>query len=287
MHKKHRISKIVAGHDMHIGAGFQAKHFGENSFDGLVDPLVMLDHFHMRQPTFDPHPHAGISAVTYMFEDSTSPHINYDSLGNTGPINPGDLHWMVAGSGVVHTEQPEGKNPLVHALQIFVNLPSSKKFIAPHAVHVDAADIPEFSAPGLRVRVVTGEFQGLCSPAILPEPYTLLDGFLAADGVFEHTLQEGWNAMVYVVQGIVNLNIGGEQLVLTETNAIGLSGAATVVLTTNDSAHVVILSGPALNEPLIKHGPFVMSTTAQMHDRLQAYRDGKFGELNMPAPAVG
>ena len=83
-----KISKPVAGHDMRIGSGFTAKHLPEDAFQGLIDPVVMVDHFHMTSPTFQPHPHAGISAVTYMFEDSTSPHVNYDSMGNNGPIQP-------------------------------------------------------------------------------------------------------------------------------------------------------------------------------------------------------
>jgi redox-sensitive bicupin YhaK (pirin superfamily) len=280
------ISAIVPAHDMHIGAGFQARHFAENSFHGLIDPVVMLDHFHMTAPTFDPHPHAGISAVTYMFEDSASPHMNYDSLGNHGPIHPGDLHWFVAGNGAVHTEQPEGEHPYVHALQIFVNLPAAKKFIEPHAVHVDAADMPEFHAPGVRVRVVTGESHGLRSPALLPEPFTLLDGYLAADAVFEHVLPAGWNAMVYAVRGSLNLSGGDGLLVLEETKAVGIGGATTLKLVAAGDAHFVILSGPALNEPLVKHGPFVMNTPEQMSDRLQAYQRGEFGRLELPS-AIG
>jgi len=284
MNNKLRISTIIPGHDMNIGQGFHAKHFGENAFCGLVDPVVMLDHFHMIAPTFEPHPHAGISAVTYMFEDSSSPHVNYDSLGNQGPIHPGDLHWFVAGRGAVHTEQPEGDHPHVHALQIFVNLPASKKLIDPYAVHVDAADIPEFHASGVRVRVVTGESQGVHSPAVLPEPFTLLDGFLMADAVFEHSLPAAWNALLYIVQGTLSLHLDAElpRLELEQAHAVGIGGAATLRLTAADAAHFVILSGPALNEPLVKHGPFVMNTPEQMNDRLQAYQDGEFGRLELP-----
>ncbi|SDX21506.1 hypothetical protein SAMN04515617_10272 [Collimonas sp. OK242] len=283
-----RISEIVAGHDMEIGHGFHAKHFAENAFRGLLDPVVMLDHFHMSVPTFDPHPHAGISAVTYMFEDSASPHVNYDSLGNRGPIHPGDLHWFVAGRGTVHTEQPEGKNPHVHALQIFVNLPAGKKLIDPHAVHVDSVDIPEIHAAGVRVRVVTGESQEVRSPALLPEPFTLLDGFLEADGIFEHSVPAGWNAMIYAVQGRVSLSAGDDAMpqVLPEASALGVGGATTLRLAAAGSAHFVILSGPALNEPLVKHGPFVMNTQEQMNDRLQAYQRGEFGRLELPFKAV-
>lgn len=284
MNKKLSVSPIVAGHEMRIGQGFNARHFAENDFRGLVDPVVMLDHFHMTAPTFEPHPHAGISAVTYVFEDSASPHHNYDSLGNQGPIHAGDLHWFVAGRGAVHTEQPEGQNPHVHALQIFVNLPAQLKMTAPHALHVDAADMPVFRAPGVRVRVAAGESQGLRSPARLPQPFTLLDGFLEAGGTFEHAIPAGWNAMIYAVQGVLSLSMDAFACAqqLTEGHALGVAEASAARLTAAEPAHFVILSGPALGEPMVKHGPLVMNSVEQMNDRLQAYRRGEFGQLEMP-----
>jgi len=284
MHNKPNISEIIPGQDMNIGHGFRAKHFDEDSFNSLIDPVVMLDHFHMSAPTFAPHPHAGISAVTYLFEDSTGPHINYDSLGNNIPIYPGDIHWFVAGRGAVHNEQPEDDNSHVHALQIFINLPASKKMIAPYAVHADAADIPEYLAHGIRVRVVTGEYRGLRSPAVLPEPFTLLDVFLSADTIFEYSLPAGWNAFVYCVQGAVSLSADtdtySDLLILKETNAVGIGGDATSLrLATENIAHFVILSGPSLNEPLLKHGPFVMNTQEQMNQTITNFKNGIFGQI--------
>ncbi|SFB84464.1 pirin family protein [Collimonas sp. OK412] len=289
MNQRASVSPAVAGHEMRIGQGFNARHFAENDFQGMIDPVIMLDHFHMTTPTFEPHPHAGISAVTYVFEDSASPHHNYDSLGNRGPIHAGDLHWFVAGRGAVHTEQPEGENPHVHALQIFVNLPAAQKMIDPHATHVDAADVPVFQAPGVRVRVVTGESQGLRSPARLPQPFTLLDGFLEAGGTFEHAIPAGWNAMVYAVQGTLSLSVDAFACTqpLAEGRALGATEASAIRLAAPDAAHFVILSGPALREPMVKHGPLVMNSIEQMDDRLSAYRRGEFGQLAMPASRAG
>ncbi|HWX01828.1 pirin family protein [Collimonas sp.] len=289
MNKRIVVSPVVAGHEMRIGQGFNAMHFTESDFQGMIDPVVMLDHFHMTAPTFEPHPHAGISAVTYVFEDSASPHHNYDSLGNQGPIHAGDLHWFVAGRGAVHTEQPEGENPHVHALQIFVNLPAAQKMMAPHALHVDAADMPVFQAPGVRVRVAAGESQGLRSPAQLPQPFTLLDGFLEAGGTFEHAVPAGWNAMIYAVQGTLGVSMDAFACTqqVTAGQALGSSEASAVRLTAADSAHFVILSGPALREPMVKHGPLVMNTLEQMNDRLRAYRRGEFGRLELPTSPAG
>ncbi|MFC6522073.1 pirin family protein [Undibacterium arcticum] len=252
-----------------------------------MDPVVMLDHFHMTAPTFAPHPHAGISAVTLMFEDAGGAHMNYDSIGNIGPIKPGDLHWMVAGRGVVHTEQPEGDGFHVHALQIFVNLPSDKKFIDPYAIHVDAQDIPVFQTSAVRVRVAAGETNGVRSPAVLPEPFTLLDGFLKPGGTFNHTVPSGWNVTWYAVSGEVRLVIDGEPQTIPEGMALSVAaGDSDIPISTasGQDAHFVVLSGPALNEPIVKHGPFVMNTPQQIQQVVAAYAEGKMGQLTLPAP---
>ncbi|HEX7911596.1 MAG TPA: pirin-like C-terminal cupin domain-containing protein [Paraburkholderia sp.] len=291
MSKSVRMSHVVAGHDMSIGDAFSAKHFGEQEFGGLMDPVVMLDHFHMTGPTFDAHPHAGISAVTYVFEDATGAHVNYDSLGNYGPINPGALHWFAAGSGAVHTEQPEGDGQHVHALQIFVNLPASKKFDAPYAVHVEPHDIPEFRAPGVRVRVASGSSNGVSNPhsARLPEPFTLLDGFLSRSSAFSHELSRGWNGMIYVVEGALHIEVGGKVRYLMAGEAVSVAldndaaqSEAMVRIISDEGCHFVVLSGPALNEPIAKHGPFVMNTREQLEDRIKAFQNGEFGQIVMP-----
>ncbi|RKF32630.1 pirin family protein [Paraburkholderia fungorum] len=286
-----RVSRVVAGHDVIIGKAFWAKRFDERSFDGLIDPVVMLDHFHMTAPTFAAHPHAGISAVTYVFEDAIGAHVNYDSLGNQGPINPGALHWFAAGRGAVHTEQPEGKEQHVHALQIFVNLPASKKFDAPYAVHVEPHDIPEFKAPGVRVRVVAGGSNGVSTAHTeqLPEPFTLLDAFLSRSSTFSHDLLRGWKGLIYVVSGALRIEVGDEVRDLMAGEAIGAAmeeGAAeravSIRFASAEDCHFVVLSGPALNEPLAKHGPLVMNTREQLEDRIRAFQNGEFGKLTIP-----
>ncbi len=272
------FSPVVEAAPFAIGASFEARQIAEQAFGGLIDPVVMVDHFHMSAPTFEPHPHAGMSAVTYMFEDSVGHHMNYDSIGNNGPIKPGALHWLVAGRGVVHTEQPEGAGLHIHALQIFVNLPAARKYIEPHAVHVEAEDMPEFYAPGVRVRVVSGETHNLRSPAVLPEPFTLLDGFLAEGASFSYELPPGWHALVYAVKGGVEID-DVQPFIVPEGYAVGIGGAGAVSLQAPKAAHFVLLAGRALKEPLVKHGPFVMNSGAQIEERIRAYQQGQFGRL--------
>src|SRR5262245_58362662 len=114
-----RLSEAVAGVSHQIGNGFTAWHFSEEMFDGTMDPLLMVDHFVMTGPTFEPHLHAGISAVTALFEDSQGHFLNRDTLGQNIALKAGDLYWLAAASGAAHEERPE-EGARVHALQVFV-----------------------------------------------------------------------------------------------------------------------------------------------------------------------
>jgi|SRR5579863_8009921 len=219
-----RITMPVRGAPFAIGTHFSAHSFRHTQFEGAMDPLLMVDHFRMTEPTFGPHQHAGFSAVTYVFEDSRSAHLNSDSLGNDLPITPGSLHWMVAGRGVTHDEWPDGDNPEVHGLQFFVDLPVSQKQIEPYAVHLESEDVPTYSDNGIRVRVVAGEFGDICSPVRLPQPFSILDGFLDAQAQLNIQMEHGWGAWIYAINGTLSISAEDETVELTQGLAIALDG---------------------------------------------------------------
>ena len=116
----------VEGKQLSIGEGFEAISFKHDLFGGQMDPLVMVDHYTMTGPTFGAHPHAGMSAVSVLFEDSVGQFNNRDSLGNDINLEPGDLYWLKAGSGAVHDEKPL-PGAKIHGLQMFVNLPAANR----------------------------------------------------------------------------------------------------------------------------------------------------------------
>lgn len=137
--------------------------------------ILQIDHFHMSQPIFPPHPHAGFSAVTLMFEDSEGSFTNRDTLSEkVVPIHPGDVHWTTAARypllylnsyrGLMHEEIPVKKGVDSHGLQIFANLAAKDKLIDPRADHLDAKETLIHEKDGARVRVLTGEAFGLQSP---------------------------------------------------------------------------------------------------------------------------
>jgi redox-sensitive bicupin YhaK (pirin superfamily) len=251
-----------------------------------LDPYLMFDHFNMAAPFFRPHPHAGFSAVTYMLPESKNGFINRDSLGNRNVIEPGAIHWTVAGRGVVHEEVPVDPGVVCNGLQMFVNLHSSKKMMEPKAFHAAAADIPVVRRSGGEVRVVVGSYQDQRSYFQPPVDVTLLDVVLESGATFEHQLPKGWTAFLYVLSGAGRCPppSGATEPRPAEfkaSEAVGFSvdGEKVMVEALSGPLHFVFGAGAPLREPVIFHGPFCMNTKEQISKAIQDYQSGQMGHL--------
>jgi redox-sensitive bicupin YhaK (pirin superfamily) len=237
-------AKATSGHILKVGYHFDALSFRHSQFDGLMNPLLMVDHFRMRAPTFGLHRHEGFSAVTYVFEDSRSAHLNHDSLGNDRPIEPGSLHWMAAGRGVMHDEWPGGDDPETHGLQFFVNLPHTLRREAPYAVHVDAKDVPIVEREGTRVRVVSGRHAGLSSPFTPPQSFSFYDAFAREGEQIEFDQLAGPSVWLYVLEGVVEMyHPEPIQVRAGFAVAVALSDQPFLHIQAKKETHFVVMSG--------------------------------------------
>lgn len=275
-----RLGEIIAGVPHNIGNGFSAIHFSEEMFDGRMDPLLMVDHFVMRAPTFDPHLHAGISAVTAMFEDSEGAFLNRDTLGHDIALKGGDLYWLTAAGAAVHEEKPE-EGARIHALQIFVNLPARLKKELPRSLHVEAKDVPVLTGEKFRVRVVLGRSGEVVGAEGTPEEMTMLDGFVQTDGCFSHVLPNGRQAWIYTVAGALTLNVGNSHRALSAGTATTVAAGpeTEIVIESSDGAHFVLLAAKPIHEQFVKHGPLVMSNADDVRQTLAGYAGGRFGRI--------
>jgi redox-sensitive bicupin YhaK (pirin superfamily) len=253
---------------------------GEHLPDHL-DPFLALDHFEMAQPFFPPHPHAGFSAVTYMFPRSRNGFVNRDSHGTRVEIGPGDLHWTAAGSGILHEEVPITRGVPCHGLQIFVDLATAQKWMAPRVLHLDAGDVPRLDGPGVDLRVVLGRHGDLRSPLVPPTDVTLLDLVLAPGGVLDHVVPAREARFVYVIDGRVDVGPPSASARLEAGEAAGLSqtGDRLVVGASDGGAHVIIAGGVPLREPRVFHGPFCMATPEDVVRAMADYQAGRMGRL--------
>ncbi len=277
-----RHSSPISGQHISIGTGFKAISFKHAMFDGMMDPLVMVDHYLMGEPTFGAHPHAGMSAVTVLFEDSCGIFNNRDSLGNDINLEAGDLYWLKAGSGAVHDEKPS-HGALAHGLQMFVNLPAQMKYNDPEALHVKAKEMPVIECNGAKARLVLGESNGVrgaVSPAL---SLTILDAKIEAGGHFEHEAAPGHSQWILAVDEQVEVTVGNQPVTLPtgEAMAIGAKQSpVTLTLRARAESHAVIVTGEPIAEPFVHRGPFVMNTEAEIAEIEADYRAGRLGELS-------
>jgi len=249
-----------------------------------LDPFLNLDDFEMSMPTFPPHPHAGFSAVTYMFEDSPGGFINRDSLGDRSRIEPGALHWTQAARGMMHEEVPEHPGVTCHGLQMFVNLREAHKHAAPAAYHAPAAQIPEaHPAPGVRVRILAGRLGDLTSPLTeLLTPLTFLEVHLDPGAALELAAPRAHTAFVMTIRGsgrIGDVSTGAHEAFrfAHDGDHIRLEGGP-------DGLQLLMGEGRPIGEPVLFGGPFAMTRAEDLQRARERFARGEMGHL---APSFG
>ena len=262
-----------------IGDGFLATSYRHADFAGLMDPLIMVDHFVKTAPTFGTHAHAGLSAVTVMFEDSVGAFHNRDSLGNDVDLAPGDLYWFKAARGALHNEEPR-PGARTHALQIFVNLPEGKRYDAPAAFHVPAGDIPRISADRASARLVLGESNGFRGASAPDVALTLLDVTLQANGRFAHLGQGGQHAWLLAIAGTAGVSWNNGSAELQPGTAIAMAGATDISVSSKRGAHAVLFQAAPLRDGFVQRGPFAMGSEAELDAVEAAYRAGRLGSID-------
>ena len=276
------IAEPTSGAELTIGSGFRARSFRVRDVGEAMDPLVMVDHYRMTEPTFGAHPHAGMSAVTLLFEDTEGLFHNRDSLGNDLDLRPGDLYWLKAGSGAVHDEYPRPRGR-VHGLQVFVNVPQSQRYEQPAALLVRAADMPVISATDHRVKVVLGtsnDTEGAGSPA---QPMTILDGTIEPGGSFSHRALPDSGVWIHSIEGKLDVAIDRQRRCLAPQRAVaaGVHESTDIRLHNpgREALHFALFNGPRIAETYVQEGPFVMGSSAEIDAVRAAYHAGRLGHL--------
>lgn len=279
------VMELADGDPVSIGDGFSARSFRARDVGPAMDPLVLVDHYVMTEPTFGTHPHAGLSAVSLIFPDSKGRFHNRDSLGNDLDLFPGDLYWLKAGRGAVHNESPR-ENSRIHGLQVFVNVPQKLRFEEPSSLLVRRQDMPELSNSQYSVRVALGESNGVAGARSPGLPMTILDGRLSRNGSFEHELTDGQNAWVHAIDGEIDVFVSPNATRLRKGQAIAIDNSGNsqsitvrVSARNNSQAHFALLDGRAVKEHYVQQGPFVMGSTDEIASAIRAHDEGRFGSI--------
>lgn len=266
---------------MNIGGGFRASALRGGGTEDLMDPFLGVDHARMSEPTFATHPHAGFSAVSYLFLDSETGVNNKDSLGTRNLIAPGGVHWTAAGRGVVHDEEPAATGKTVHMLQIFVNLPEHKQLDAPFALSLNPQDVPVVQLPGAKVRVPLGSFGDVQSPWHPPTEVTLLDISLDGGAVLVVPVSAGYGAFILPISGVLEIDGDVFDTKVPRAPLFSVENATRdiVLKAVHGSAQVALFSGKPLRQSVHWQGSMAMASLEALNARMAAYQRGEFGTV--------
>jgi redox-sensitive bicupin YhaK (pirin superfamily) len=274
------VERLISGQATSDGAGVRLTRMLTHDLQHRLDPFLMLDAFRTDDPDdyiagFPDHPHRGFETVTYMIAGCMR---HRDNAGHEGLLQNGDVQWMTAGRGIIHSEMPEQKDGAMEGFQLWLNLAARDKMSKPWYRDIRGAEIPEFIAPGgARVRVIAGSSHDIAGAVERHTTEPLyLDIHLEAGQSFAQMLPAAHNAFVCVYRGEVRIGetaIGERKMAILSNDA----GSDGVVLDAGRApARALLISGKPLNEPIVQYGPFVMNTQQQIHEAVSDLQSGRF-----------
>jgi len=277
-----RLESIIPSVAASDGAGVKLRRSLGSGQDRRHDPFLMLDEFFSDNPDdylagFPAHPHRGFETVTYMLDG----HMRHeDSEGNRGDLGPGDVQWMTAARGIIHSEMPQQTEGRMRGFQLWLNLPAKEKMLPAAYRDIPARDIPVVAlAGGGTVKVIAGAFTSGDATVTGPvaarttEPM-FLDIRLPAGGCVELPLPPAHAAFLYAFDGSVA--VGAEARGLPPRAAGLLSAGDLLSLEAGTGgAGVLLLAGKPLREPVVQYGPFVMNTRQEIEQAVLDYQRGE------------
>ena len=253
-----------------------------------VDPFLLLHHAQVK-PIFKrsakhqgigPHPHRGFSPVTFVIEGEVH---HRDSRGNNQVAKAGEVQWMHAGAGIIHSERPSDNTieQKMHQeiIQLWINSPAASKMKEPVYTHVYEADFPRIkTADGLsEIKLISGNYKGLKGKINGESELLITWGASKIGGQVTFEIPEGFNSSVYIIKGDVRIAEHG--MVDPESLVVFEMDGNTISLEAKTDAQYLMLAGEPIDEKIVQHGPFVMNTQTEIMEAMRDYQMGKMGIL--------
>ncbi|HYX30142.1 MAG TPA: pirin family protein [Pyrinomonadaceae bacterium] len=285
------VAGIVNSIETLEGGGFLVRRpFPKPAFSEF-DPFLLLDE--MGPMVVAPgeakgapdHPHRGFETVTYLLSGEME---HRDSSGHAGRLRAGDVQWMTAGAGVVHSEMPtrefQRTGGRMHGFQLWVNLPRTEKTTRPRYQEIPGEGIPRATSPDglVTVNVIAGEALGRQAVIETRTPIIYLHYAVKPGGSVRQRVPGDYNAFAYIVDGEGLFGEERERAVDGQMVMFAPDGDEVRIGNPSDSTtlEVLLIAGVPLNEPIARYGPFVMNTEAEIHQAFSDYREGRMGAIN-------
>jgi hypothetical protein len=241
------------------------------------DPFLLLDHISSDNPDdyiagFPSHPHRGFTTFTYIIDGHMA---HQDNMGNSGDLEPGSAQWMKAASGVIHSEMPQQENGLLRGFQLWINLPAASKMDHPEYQEYSAEAFPVVETPDYTLKVLIGRFADKHAPITDNiTDVTYFDVQVQPGKHFQHSPPIGNNSLLYVFEGSGQLNeqtVPSHSLVIVDTDDHSFDFIAG-----KKGARFIVISGKPIHEPIVRYGPFVMSTREQIDQAMRDFQTNDF-----------
>jgi quercetin 2,3-dioxygenase len=289
--KSRSISRIIDSIETTEGEGFIVHRSFPNNVILDFDPFLLLDEIGPKDLApgeakgAPDHPHRGFETVTYMLEGKFE---HRDSRGHAGKLGPGDVQWMTAGSGVVHSEMPEKEFARIggrlHGFQLWVNLPRQDKFSKPYYQEIPSSKIPLMTNGDVTARIIAGDAFGTRAIIETRIPIIYVHFTLQPSARTVLSVPKEYNTFAYVVggQGQFGPNnnqkeVHRGQMVIFENNGDQIEVKASK--NTKSPFDMLLIGGTPINEPIARYGPFVMNTKEEVYLAIQDYNDGLMGSI--------
>jgi redox-sensitive bicupin YhaK (pirin superfamily) len=283
------LTQIIPSVPTSDGAGVKLRRSLGSRHGNHLDPFLMLDEFYSDDPNdylagFPSHPHRGFETVTYMLDG----HMRHeDHLGNRGDLKPGDVQWMTAARGIIHSEMPQQTEGRMRGFQLWINLPSKEKMAPARYRDIPAREIPVLELPsGARVKVIAGSVDfgsgrgsgPVNSPAAaLSTDPLYLDIHLPANAAIEVPVKPGYHAFIYLYEGQAAVGPAASARDLPTRSAGVLSDQGSVrIQARQGEARLLLLAARPIDEPVVQYGPFVMNTRQEIEQAVDDFRSGRF-----------
>ena len=275
------IAHVVVPRTVDLGDGFAVRRALPSARSRMVGPFIFFDHFGPAEfkagkgLDVRPHPHIGLATVTYLFDGEI---MHRDSLGTAAAIKPGEVNWMTAGRGIVHSERTgaemrTGGSP-IHGLQMWVALPAAKEEMAPGFAHHDTPEFPMVTDNGKRVRVVVGSAYGASSPVPVVHETIFADVHLAAGSSLPLDADHEERA-IYIVNGTID--IAGDTF--EPGRLLVFKPGDRVTITATADAHFVIAGGAPMDGPRHIWWNFVSSRKERIEQAKAEWKAGHFDKV--------
>ncbi|MEI6507119.1 MAG: pirin family protein [Bacteroidota bacterium] len=284
MKKLRTIDKITYAHEFQMGNMRVKQPLPTHELE-QVSPFILLHHAgpdHYKAGEYKnrlgPHPHRGFEPVTFIFNGKVH---HRDSMGNEGFLQTGDVQWMTAGKGVIHSEGPSEKfseeGGTIEIIQLWINLPREHKMTEPKYQDIPSSKIPVIENEKVKMKLVSGNYSNLKGPA---DTFTnILSMMIEFEEGAEINLDvpENFNSLIYLLDG--KLESGSETINKLNMIAYNNDGNS-IQLKSISSGKLLFLSGEPINEPMVNYGPFVMNYPGEIKQAILDYEQGKMGSLD-------